>query len=82
MRLDTSISSENQLIGIDLGGHELQVDPKKMDISTVSRDFVLWGCTINNGKILRYLFSVIRAISSYNFTKYFMFCEKLSDIIA
>ena len=26
---DTSISSENQLIGINLGGQELQVDTKK-----------------------------------------------------
>ena len=32
MRLDTSISSENQLIGINLGGQELQVDPEKMDL--------------------------------------------------
>ena len=32
MRLDTSISSENQFVGINLGGQELQVDPKKMDL--------------------------------------------------
>ena len=32
MRLDTSISSENQFIGINLGGRELQEDPKKMHI--------------------------------------------------
>ena len=32
MRHDTNISSENQLIGINLGGQELQVDAKKMDL--------------------------------------------------
>ena len=51
-------------------------------ISTVSYDFVLWDCTINNGKILWYLFSVIRAIKGYNFTKYFLFSRKSSYIIA
>ena len=30
VKFDTSISSENQFIGINLGGQELQVDPKKM----------------------------------------------------
>ena len=63
MRLDTSISSENQFVGINLVGQELQVDPKKMRLfSQSSHDFVLWGCTINDGKILWYLFSVIRAL--------------------
>ena len=46
VRLDTSISSENQLIGINLGGHELQVDPKKMDLFPQSVMILCYGAAL------------------------------------
>ena len=46
MRLDTSISSENQLIGINLGGQELQVDAKKMDLFPQSVVILCYGAAL------------------------------------
>ena len=46
MRLDTSISSENHLIGINLGGQKLQVDPKKMDLFPQSVVILCYGAAL------------------------------------
>ena len=46
MRLDTSISSENQLFGINLGGQEPQVDPKKMDLFPQSLVILCYGAAL------------------------------------
>ena len=46
MRLDTSISSENQLFGINLGGQEPQVDPMKMDLFPQSVVILCYGAAL------------------------------------
>ena len=46
MRLDASMSSENRLIGINLGGQELQVDPKKMDSFPQSVVILCYGAEL------------------------------------
>ena len=50
-----------------------------MLISTVSHGFVLWGCIINDGKT--FIFSY-KSHMGYKCIKFFMFCGKLSNIIA
>ena len=46
VRLYTSISSENQFIGINIGGQELQVDPKKMFIFPLSVMILCYGAAL------------------------------------
>ena len=46
VRLETSISSENHLIGINLGGKEFQVDPKKMDLFLQSVVILCYGAAL------------------------------------
>ena len=46
VRLDTSISSENQFVGINLVGQELQVDPKKMCLFSQSAMILYCGAAL------------------------------------
>ena len=44
--LDTSISSENQFVGINLVGQELQMDPKKMRLFSQSVVILCCGAAL------------------------------------
>ena len=46
VQLDTGISSENQFVGINLVGHELQVDPKKMRLFSQSVMILCYGAAL------------------------------------
>ena len=46
VRLDTSISSENQFIRINPGGRELQEDPKKMRLFPQSVMILCYGAAL------------------------------------
>ena len=46
VRLDTSISSENQFVGKNLVGQELKVDPKKMHLFSQSVMILCCGAAL------------------------------------